>query len=180
MTTREPGGTPLGDRLRAVFLEPGLAIDPLAEAFVVSASRAQHVADVVEPALHAGSWVLCDRFSAATIAYQGHGRGLPLEILDMLAAIATRGRSPDVTFVVDVTVERSRERVAARANERGETVDRLEREGIAFHERVRAGYLALAISDPTFVVLDGERDADDLADEAFARCEVERTRARSE
>ena len=155
ISTREPGGTPLGDRLRAVFVEPGLVIGPLAEAFVVNASRAQHVDDVIEPALRDGTWVVCDRFASATLAYQGYGRGAKLAMLQGLADAATRGRLPDVTFLIDVTVDLSRARVAARARTRGEEIDRLEREDAAFHERVRDGYLELARADATFVVLDG-------------------------
>lgn len=155
MATREPGGTPLGDRFRAVFVEPGLAISPLAEAFVVNASRAQHVDDVIDPSLRDGAWVVCDRFAGATLAYQGYGRGVDLDVLRTLAAVATRARTPDVTFLVDVSVELSHARVTARARARGEGIDRLERESAAFHERVRDGYLALARADPSFVVLDG-------------------------
>ena len=155
VATREPGGTPLGDRLRAVFVEPGLRIAPLAEAFVVNASRAQHVDDVIEPALREGVWIVCDRFAGATLAYQGFGRGVDLDVLRSLASAATRGRLPDVTFLIDVSVDLSRARVAARSRARGEEIDRLEREDAAFHERVRDGYLELARVDATFVVLDG-------------------------
>jgi len=155
VATREPGGTALGNRLRTTFLEPGLAIDPLAEAFVVNASRAQHVSEIIEPALGEGRWVLCDRYVAATLAYQGFGRGLDLGTLRMLAAIATRGRYPDLTLLIDVGIDVSRERVRARALADGLPIDRLEREDGAFHRRVRDGYLALARDDATFVTLDG-------------------------
>ncbi len=155
VATREPGGTALGNRLRATFVEAGLAIDPLAEAFVINASRAQHVAEIIEPALGDGRWVLCDRFAAATLAYQGFGRGLDLGTLRMLAAIATRGRMPDLTLLLDIGPELSRERVRTRAAESGQPVDRVEREDDAFHARVRDGYLALARDDATIVTLDG-------------------------
>ena len=168
VTTREPGGTALGNRLRAAFLEPGAAIDPVAEAFVVNASRAQHVAEVIEPALATGTWVLCDRFAAATLAYQGYGRGVDFATLRALAAIATRGREPDLTLLVDVPVAVSRERVAARALAEQVPVDRLEREGGAFHERVRAGYLELAAADPRFAIVDGTRSPIDVATSALA------------
>jgi dTMP kinase len=157
VTTREPGGTALGNRLRAAFVEPGAAIDPIAEAFVVNASRAQHVAEVIEPALAAGAWVLCDRYADATLAYQGFGRGVDLQTLRTLAEISTRGRIPDLTLLIDVTVETSRERVTARSNANGEAIDRLEREDAAFHGRVRAGYLQLASDDARFVILDGSQ-----------------------
>ena len=129
VTTREPGGTALGNRLRALFVDPETEIDAMAEAFLVSASRAQHVAEIIEPALRAGRLVLCDRFAAATLAYQGYGRGIDLALL----------------------------RDLTRAD--GVAADRLEREGRAFHERVRDGYLALARSDPRFVTLDGSLPA---------------------
>lgn len=169
MTTREPGGTALGDRLRAAFVEPGIAIDPVAEAFVVNASRAQHVREVIEPALQAGAWVFCDRYTDATLAYQGFGRGLDLRTLRTLAAIATGGRVPDLTVLVDVTVALSLARVATRARASGAAIDRLEREDDAFHARVRAGYLELARDGAArFVVLDGSRSPGDVARAALS------------
>jgi len=132
----------------------------------MSADRAEHVATVIRPALESGSWVFSDRFATATFAYQGYGRGLPLEALRMLTAFATGGLEPDVVLLVDVPVSVSRERVAARAKAMGIAIDRLEREDDAFHERVRAGYLALAGDDPRMHVLDGMRPASELVDEA--------------
>ncbi len=162
VVTREPGGTALGNRLRAAFVDPETAIDPIAEAFVVNASRAQHVGEVIEPALRAGRLVLCDRYAAATLAYQGYGRGVDLDILYALERIATRGRTPDLTLLCDVDISTSRARVAARSRANGLAADRLEREGDGFHERVRAGYHALAAADPRFVTLDGARAPEDL------------------
>jgi len=162
IATREPGGTPLGDALRAVFVTRGIAISAMAEAFVVNASRAQHVQDVIEPALRAGSVVLCDRFIDATFAYQGYGRGLDLAVLRALVAHATGGRMPDVTLLVDIDVASSHSRVAARARASGEAIDRLEREGPGFHDRVRAGYLELARNDVRIAVLDGALPAEAL------------------
>jgi dTMP kinase len=168
VTTREPGGTALGNRLRAAFVDPESAIDPLAEAFVVNASRAQHLSEVIEPALRAGRVVLCDRFAAATLAYQGYGRGVDLETLRTLARIATNGREPDLTLLLDVDVERSRERVAARARASGVPADRLEREGASFHERVRDGYLTLARADGArWTILDGTNPPAEVSDAAF-------------
>ncbi len=158
VATREPGGTELGNRVRAIFVDPQLAIDPLAEALLVNASRAQHVSEVIEPALGAGQSVLCDRFSAATLAYQGYGRGLDGDLLRTLARIATRGREPDLTLLLDVDVEVSRRRVLSRVRAGGVAADRLEREGAAFHQRVREGYLALAHADPRFTIVDGSQD----------------------
>jgi dTMP kinase len=168
VVTREPGGTPLGNRLRALFIEPDLLFRPLAEAFVVNASRAQHVDEVIEPALAAGRFVLCDRFADATLAYQGYGRGVDLAALRSLAAIATRGREPDLTLLVDVPVPVSRERVRARALALAEPIDRLEREGSEFHERVRSGYLALAREGKRIVTLDGTASPRALLENAVA------------
>ena len=119
---------------------------------------------MIEPALRAGKLVLCDRFVAATLAYQGYGRGVDLETLRTLARIATRGLEPDLTLLVDVNVATSRTRVAARATASGIGADRLEREGSAFHERVRDGYLALARAGGNrWVTLDGTLPPADLA-----------------
>ena len=155
--TREPGGTALGDRLRAVFVDPDVKLAPVAEALLLNASRAQLVAEVVVPALEAGRWVLSDRYATATLAYQGYGRGVDLALLRALAAAATRGVEPDLVLLVDVPVELSRRRVAERSSATGVDADRLERENVAFHERVRAGYHALAEADPRIVSLDGAR-----------------------
>jgi dTMP kinase len=153
--TREPGGTSVGNRLRSIFVEPGLAIGPLAEAFILNASRAQHVDEVIEPALRGGSFVLCDRFADATLAYQGYGRGVELDTLRSLARIATRGLEPDLTLLVDVSVALSQQRVAARTGAGGAGADRMEREHAEFHERVRRGYVRLAQAEPRFVTIDG-------------------------
>jgi len=169
--TREPGGTPLGDRVRALFLlDPDVTIDPLAEALLINSSRAQLVGDVIVPALRAGTVVLCDRFFDATIAYQGFGRGLDIEMLLELSLTATRRIAPDLTFLLDIPAELSRERLRAR----GVAADRLERESLEFHDRVRRGYLQLAERFGRIVVLDGTRAPDDLAAEAMAVIERHR------
>ena len=167
--TREPGGTPLGDALRAVFLDPHMQIDPMAEALVVNASRAQLVAEVIRPALRAGRTVLCDRFFDATIAYQGFGRGLDLESLVELCLTATGRLSPDLTILIDVPVDVSLLRAHARAQALGEDVDRVEREPTPFHEAVRDGYLRLAERFPRIVVLDGTRSPAELLADAMER-----------
>jgi len=169
--TREPGGTPLGDRVRALFLlDPDVTIDPLAEALLINSSRAQLVGDVIVPALRAGTVVLCDRFFDATIAYQGFGRGLDIEMLLELSLTATRRIAPDLTFLLDIPAELSRERLRAR----GVAADRLERESLEFHDRVRRGYLQLAERFDRIVVLDGTRAPGDLAAEAMAVIERHR------
>jgi dTMP kinase len=150
LVTREPGGTPLGDAIRAVFLDRAVSIAPLTEALLMNAARAQHVSDAIRPALAAGRPVLCDRFVDSTLAYQGYGRGLDLTFLRNLCAAATGGLEPDITFVLDVPVAVSRERTHARTR----AADRLESEDDAFHERVRRGFLELAIL-PRHCVLDG-------------------------
>jgi dTMP kinase len=159
LVTREPGGTPLGDALRAVFLDPALTVDPIAEVMLLNASRAQLVADVIAPALKVRSVVLCDRFFDATVAYQGYGRGLNVESLLEICLTATHRIAPDLTFLIDIPVELSQARLRARGS-----ADRLEREGTAFHKRVREGYLALAERFPSrYVVLDGTQPPDVLA-----------------
>lgn len=166
LVTKEPGGTPLGEALRAVFLDPSIRIDPLAEVMLLNASRAQHVADVIAPALKQGTIVLCDRFFDATVAYQGYGRGLDIETLLEMCLIATQRIAPDLTFVIDIPVELSAQRVRARGG-----ADRLEREDGAFHARVRAGYLALAQRFSRVTVLDGTQPPAALAAVALAAIE---------
>ena len=164
LVTREPGGTPLGDSLRGIFVDPAFAIDPWAEVMLLNASRAQLIADVIAPALKAGTVVLCDRFFDATVAYQGFGRGLEVEVLLDVCLIATRRIAPDLTFLVDVPVALSATRVAARGD-----ADRLEREDAEFHERVRAGYAQLAHRfSNRIVVLDGTLPADTVLAQARA------------
>lgn len=150
VTTREPGGTPLGDAIRAVVLDPAIEVDALSEALLMNAARAQHVRDTIRPALHAGRTVLCDRYVDSTLAYQGYGRGLDLQRLRGLCDVATGGLQADLTIVVDVPLRLSRERIRSR----GLDADRLEGEGDAFHERVRNGYLQLA-KLPAHALLDG-------------------------
>ena len=140
--TREPGGTPLAERLREVVLaEP---MEPIAETMLLFAARADHVHREIEPALASGTWVLCDRFTDATFAYQGGGKGVPAELIAHLAQVSHNGLLPDRTLVFDCPYEVSRERLS-RADRRP---DRFEREDRAFFERVRQAYLGLARSDP--------------------------------
>jgi dTMP kinase len=170
LVTREPGGTPLGNSLRAVFLDPALTIDPLAEVLLINASRAQLVADVIAPALKDRVVVLCDRFFDATAAYQAYGRGLDLEGVLELCLIATHRISPELTFLIDIPVEVSRERVRARGG-----ADRLERDDAAFHTRVRDGYLELARRFAhRYVVIDGLAPPGVVA--AYALEQLERRR----
>ena len=143
--TREPGGTPLGEAVRAIVLDPAHR-DMCAEAelLLMFASRAQLVRECIEPALAAGQWVLCDRFTDASYAYQGGGRGVPNERIATLEQWATGGLTPDLTLLLDLPVATGR----ARAAGRGEA-DRIEVEGDTFFERVRAAYRARAAAEPT-------------------------------
>jgi dTMP kinase len=152
---REPGGTAISENIRELLLDakhPELTRS--AEILLFSAARAQLVSQVIRPALEKGTIVLCDRFYDSTTAYQGYGRGLPLEDVTLLNRLATTGLVPDLTVLVDVTLdEAARRREAA-----GQPADRMESAGRAFFERVRAGYHAMAHQEPTrWVVLDGMR-----------------------
>ncbi|MBV9270422.1 MAG: dTMP kinase [Candidatus Eremiobacteraeota bacterium] len=165
---REPGGTPAGDRVRELFLDAALGkVDPLAEMMLINASRAQLTQDVIRPALAKGFVVLCDRYVHSSLAYQGFGRGIPLETVREVCRIATNGLMPDLTIFVDVSVETSMERVAQRGKP-----DRLDRESAAFHQRVRDGYRRLALTDDRIVTVDGELDADAVLDAALAAVAV--------
>jgi dTMP kinase len=161
--TREPGGTPLGEAVRAIFLEPKLTIAPLAEALLVNAARVQHVADAISPALARGEIVLCDRFTDSTLAYQGYGRGVDLALLERLCEAAVDGVMPDLTFVLDLPVRLSR----ARIGNRGKNADRIEAQDDAFHERVRDGFLRLASTSQRYRVLDGTKAPEVLVEEAM-------------
>ena len=164
IVTREPGGTPVGDLIRSVFLTPGLLVAPLTEALLINASRAQHVLDLIEPALKRGAIVLCDRFVDSTLAYQGYGRGIDLALLRELCDAASGGRVPDRTFVLDLPVAVSRERVAARDGDAG---DRMEQQDAEFYERARLGFLDLARTAPRYRVLDATKPPRELIAEAF-------------
>ena len=155
--TREPGGTQLGERLRAIFLDPAAHIDPLAEVFLLNAARAQHVVELIRPALERRESVLCDRFYDSTVAYQSYGRGLDTDMLIELSMRATGGLAPDLTFLLDLPVDLSCLRVAQRHVTARTIDDRLEREESEFYERVRAGYLQLARRYSRFVVLDASQ-----------------------
>jgi dTMP kinase len=157
--TREPGGTPLGSALRSVLLGIDTPLTPSAELLLYCADRTQHVAEVIRPALAAGAFVICDRFSDSTIAYQGHGRELDLDVIRHLDALARGDVRPDVTFLLDCPVAVG----LARAKARGPS-DRFEREAVLFHERVRAGFCALAAAEPRrIVVVDATADAATVA-----------------
>ncbi|HEX3427523.1 MAG TPA: dTMP kinase [Candidatus Limnocylindrales bacterium] len=160
LLTREPGGTALGERIRDLLLDPGTSrIDPLADAFLFNAARHQLVVEVIEPALAVGTTVVCARFADSTRAYQGYGSGLPLEDLEQLETVATGGLRPDLTILLDVPVEVGLARKAPHDQTRFETAYDL-----AFHRRVRDGFLAMAVAEPArFVVVDATAPPDDVA-----------------
>ena len=163
--TREPGGTPLGEEIRKILQhDHSEAPVPHAEVLLFLASRAQHVERLIRPALAQGKWVLCDRFDDSTFAYQGYGRGFPMEGLRAVNAFAVSGLRPDLTVLLDVAPQTSRERLAARQATTATAPDRIEREAAAFHEKVRNGFLALAAEEPNRIaVISTERDREAVA-----------------
>jgi dTMP kinase len=154
--TREPGGCPIADQVRSILLDAAnRAMVPMAELFLYAAARAQHVADIIAPALETGAVVLCDRFTDATVAYQGHGRGLSLPVIDELNRLATHGVRPEMTVLLDCPVEIGLGRAFSRINStQGAREERFELEAAEFHRRVRDGYLQLARQEPDrFIVI---------------------------
>ena len=171
--TREPGGTDVGRSLRSLVLDPSVSgLDPRAEALVMLADRAQHVAEVVRPALVRGADVVSDRFSGSTLAYQGYARGLDVAELAGLSAWATDGLEPDLVILLDVAADVAVVRL-------GHDLDRMEGAGAEFHRRVVAGYRALAAADPArWCVVDGSGTVAEVSarvDAAFAQWSGGRT-----
>ncbi len=162
IVTQEPGGTPLGDRIRQILLNRGgFEISGNAEVFLFAAARAQHTDAVILPALERGEVILCDRFSDATIAYQAYGRGLPLAAVRDVCRLASRGISPHLTLLFDLPIETGLERAFRRIAGRDEDhrEDRFERETLDFHRRIREGYLSIAREEPDRVkVIDASGD----------------------
>lgn len=154
LLTREPGGTPLAERIREMLLEHGdEPLPDIAESLLFFASRSLHVSNTIRPALAAGTWVVCDRFTDASRAYQGYGRGLGLDKINRLAGWVHPGLEPDLTLLLDAPGKVGKDR----AQKRG-AADRLDAEEAAFYERVRDGYLSLAAAEPQrFVVVDASR-----------------------
>jgi len=152
--TRDPGGTAIGNQVRELLLNgDNVRMSALAELFLYEASRAQLVQEVIRPALAAGRIVLCDRFTDSTVAYQGYGRGLNLDLLEQLNAVAAVGLRPDLTFLLDLDPAVGLARAAERLAHPHQQPDRLEGEVLEFHQRVRAGYRALAAREPERVVI---------------------------
>jgi dTMP kinase len=161
--TREPGGTLIGDQIRKILLDPAnRALDPAAELLLYAASRAQHLREIIMPALAGGATVLCDRFSDATLAYQGYGRGLDIGTIRALDRIVTAGMRPDLTLLFDIEAASGIARARGRNNSCGlEAEARFENEELAFHERVRQGYRALVAQEPERIqVVDASSSAE--------------------
>jgi dTMP kinase len=149
LTTREPGGTAIGDRVRAILLDPDCGeMRAEAEVLLFSAARAQHVGQVIRPYLARGGVVLCDRYADSTLAYQGYGRGLDLATLGVITAFATGGLRPDLVVYLDIDAEAGLRRKQQHAADDASQWNRMEQETLAYHQRVRAGYLEMAAAEP--------------------------------
>jgi dTMP kinase len=162
--TREPGGTTLGREIRQLLLDPRWRVDGVTEVLLYFADRAQHVSEVLRPALAAGHSVVSDRYVDTSLAYQGYGRNLPLDTLAHVAALATGGLRTDLTLFFEVPIDVGLARIGARGPR-----DRIEAESRAFHERARAGYEALMAQDPKrWVIVDGMGSLDEVGARAIA------------
>jgi dTMP kinase len=165
VTTREPGGTPLGERLREVLLDIDSEFDPLAEAMLFAAARAELVRSVIKPTLDRGDFVICDRYADSTVAYQGYASDVDLMSIGQLNQIATGGLIPDLTILLDLPVEDGLRRSGGD--------DRFESEDVTFHERVRAGYLALAEHDSErWMVVDATQPREAITSQIVERVEA--------
>ena len=159
--TREPGAIGLGEKIREILLHYDGEVSSRAESFLFLADRAQHIEKIVNPSVEAGKFVLCDRHTDSTIAYQGYGRGVDINELKMLNKIATGSRKPDLTFVFDIDIETSASRV-------GNEKDRMEASGIEFFNNVRKGYLKIAKAEPERVkIIDGTKNIEEVFHEVL-------------
>jgi dTMP kinase len=168
--TREPGGSPMGERIRGLLLDPAAKLDAMTQIFLFCAARHDHVVELIEPALKRGEWVLCDRFADSTRAYQGAAGEIPSDLVRRLEKAAIGDTIPDLTIILDIAPEKG----LARANRRrgkNDRADAFEAADIAFHERVRQGYLAQARAEPErCVVVDADRGEDTVAAEVWRLC----------
>jgi dTMP kinase len=169
LVTQEPGGTPLGVKIRGLLLEPGNGpVGPETELLLYFADRAQHVRDRIWPALREGRTVISDRYTDSSLAYQGFGRGLRLDLIRAVAELATGGLRPDLTVFLDVPLDAGLARIGRRG-----PLDRLESEVREFHERVLAGYRALMAEEPQrWVLVDGQAPPDEVARRVLAAVEA--------
>jgi len=174
IATREPGGTDVTAEIRRLLADPRSNLDPRAELLLFMADRAQHVASVIVPALENGKTVICDRYGDSTMAYQGYGRGHDLDWLERLNAFASRGVRPDLTLWIDCDVRVGLGRAKTRSGGPG---DRFEAEPLAFHERIRAGFVALHCAHPERIVrINGNVAEDDVTQACIAAVEAHRAR----
>jgi len=162
LLTREPGGTAIGDRVRAILLDPACGeMQAEAEVLLFSAARAQHVGQVIRPHLARGGVVLCDRYADSTLAYQGYGRGLNLATLGVITTFATGGLRPDLVVYLDIDAEAGLRRKQLHANDDASQWNRMEQEALAYHQRVRAGYLRMAAAEPRrWLLVDADQAVD--------------------
>jgi dTMP kinase len=156
--TREPGGVSIAEQLREMLLNPGNFIFPRAELLLYAAGRAQHTEELILPALKEGKHVVCERYTHASVAYQGYGRGLDIGLINMLNDIAAGGVAPDAVIIMDIDVAQGLARV--RSSNRG--LDRLESENISFHKKVREGYLEIVKTNPDISVVDASQSKEDI------------------
>lgn len=170
IVTREPGGTPIAESIRNDLLKAhhDEVMHPRTELLLVFAARAQHIEQVIRPALQRGCWVLCDRFTDSTIAYQGYGRGLPMTEIETLKALVQPDLEPDRTFLLDAPLDIGMGRAARRGADAGEETDRFETEQRAFFEKVRNGFLALAEDYSRFRTLNAALPLDDVQNELLS------------
>jgi dTMP kinase len=168
--TREPGGSAMGERIRALLLDPAAKLDAMTQIFLFCAARRDHVVELIQPALARGEWVLCDRFADSSRAYQGAAGNIPEELVLSLEAAAIGGTIPDLTIILDIAPDKG----LARAHQRrgkGNKADAFEAADLAFHERVRQGYLELARNEPQrCVVIDADQSEDTVANAVMALC----------
>jgi len=165
LVTREPGGPPISEKIREILISPdNKQMHPETECLLYLAARAQHVKEVIKPAMDKGQIVLCDRFEQATFAYQGYGRSLDMPFLKEINKFASGGIVPDITFIFDIPVELSQQRLSVI----GKGKDRMESEGAQFFEKVRTGYLEAARAAPEKIrLLDGGKGMDELTEEVL-------------
>ena len=160
--TREPGGKGLGEKIREILLNYDGEVSDRCESFLFLADRAQNIDTIVNPAVDAGKIVLCDRHTDSSVAYQGYGRGLYIERINMLNNLATNGKKPDITFVFDIDTETSMKRV-------GKEKDRMESAGFEFHTKVRNGYLEIAKKEPERIkVIDASKSIEEIHQEVLS------------
>ena len=164
LATKEPGGTLVGNAIRKILLDPKFTINSLSEFLLYSASRAQIVKDVIRPALAQSKIVICDRFLASSIAYQGYGRGLDLDLIYHISKDVTTDLKPDLTFLLDILPEKGLQRVVKRG-----VMDRLEQSNLSFHNRVRKGFLEQAKSQSNWIILDAQETEEELAKEIWQK-----------